>query len=181
MILEKIYFELSKNMDDEYYVELAEKEFLVIPVMIDIMFSENDHSHWAELLLEKISAKNPCSVYPFFEYITEKVKEGETFLRWNIWRIVANLFPCDSRYLWSNVKGDYIKALSSTQIAEFSIAYDCAEKIIKAEPEDMEEILAVLVDATRRDFKIDDVVSPQCGEVAKEKVKLLLETLNNIE
>ena len=177
MSLENIYYELSQNMDDEYYVEFAEKEFLTVPVLIDIMLTENNSR--AESILEKISEKNPWAVYTYFEYITDKIKECERFLCWNFWKIVANILPCDCRNLWSKVKNDYIKSLSSTQIAEFSIACDCAEKIIKAKPEDMEEILAVLVDATRREFKIADVVSLQCNEVAREKVGNLLEHLNN--
>ena len=177
MRLENIYFELSKDMDDEYYIELAEKNILIVPVIVDIMLSEN--SHWAQSLLEKISEKNPWLIYPYFEYITDKINECETFLVWNIWKLVSNILVCDCRNLWNKVKNDYIKALSSVQIAEFSIACDCAEKIIKAKPDDVEEILAVLVDATKREFTIDGVVSVPCSNVAREKVTLLLENLNN--
>lgn len=177
MRLENIYFELSKDMDDEYYIELAEKDILVVPVLIDIMLSDN--SQWAQSLLEKISENNPRLVYPYFEYITDKINDCETFLMWNIWKLISNILVCDYNNCWNKVKDDYIKALNSTQISEFSIACDCAKKIIKAKPDDLEEILKVLVDATKREFLIDGVISVTCSKVAREKVTLLLENLNN--
>ena len=55
MGLERIYFELKKREDDEYYVELAQKDVLLIPVLTDIMLNNsNSMSIWAQMILEKI-------------------------------------------------------------------------------------------------------------------------------
>ena len=61
MGLERIYFELKKREDDEYYIELAQKDVLFVPVRTDIMLNNsNSISIWAQMILEKISEKNPC-------------------------------------------------------------------------------------------------------------------------
>ena len=72
MGLERIYFELKKREDDEYYIELAQKDVLFVPVITDIMLNNsNSISVWAQMLLEKISEKNPLIVYPYIGYISE--------------------------------------------------------------------------------------------------------------
>ena len=56
MGLERIYFELKKREDDEYYIELAQKDVLFVPVITDIMLNNsNSMSIWAQMILEKIS------------------------------------------------------------------------------------------------------------------------------
>lgn len=54
MGLERIYFELRKREEDEYYIDLAQKDVLFIPVITDIMLSEsNPMNIWAQMILEK--------------------------------------------------------------------------------------------------------------------------------
>ena len=86
MSLQNIYFELSKEMDDEYYTELARTEVLLIPVIIDKIYENPVNSFYAEGLLEKISKVLPKLVYPYFSYIAEILNlalEKSTFLHLN--------------------------------------------------------------------------------------------------
>ena len=57
MSIEKVYYELSKGLDDEYYVELASKNVMLVPVLIDFITSEHSFTQKSESLLEK-SVKN---------------------------------------------------------------------------------------------------------------------------
>ena len=50
MSIEKVYYELSKGLDDEYYVELASKNVMLVPVLIDLLRAST-------VLLK---SQNPC-------------------------------------------------------------------------------------------------------------------------
>ena len=91
MGLERIYFELKKREDDEYYIELAQKDVLFIPVITDIMLNNsNSISVWAQMILEKISEKNPLIVYPYIGYISEIIDRKTIFNSWSVWKIITD-------------------------------------------------------------------------------------------
>ncbi len=177
MRIDRIYFEFSQNMEDEYYIKLAETEVMVVPVLVDMLISSKKSSGYAQKLLEKISVENPLLVYPYTEYIMQGITNKSNFTKWNNWKIITNLLSCDYLNLWSKIKPDYINALNSDQITEFSITCDCVPKVISAKPEDREEILAILKSVESREFKIAGTVTEQCGLVAREKVNELFENM----
>lgn len=179
MGLERIYFELRKREDDEYYVELAQNDVLFIPVITDIMLSEsNPMNIWAQMLLEKISEENPLIVYPYIGYISQVIDKKTIFNSWNVWKIISNLLVCDYQNYWENLKNKYYNSLNSERIAEFSIACDCACKIISAKPEEEKPITDILKNMENRDFYINENLSPKSSEVAKNKAKEVLNALS---
>lgn len=179
MGLERIYFELRKREDDEYYVELARNDVLFIPVITDIMLSEsNPMNIWVQMLLEKISEENPLIVYPYIGYISQVIDKKTIFNSWNVWKIISNLLVCDYQNYWENLKNKYYNSLNSERIAEFSIACDCACKIISAKPEEEKPITDILKNMENRDFYINENLSPKSSEVAKTKAQEVLNELN---
>ncbi|WP_294464176.1 hypothetical protein [uncultured Ruminococcus sp.] len=179
MGLERIYFELRKREDDEYYVELAQNDVLFIPVITDIMLSDsNPMNIWAQMLLEKISEENPLIVYPYIGYISQVIDKKTIFNSWNVWKIISNLLVCDYQNYWENLKNKYYNSLNSERIAEFSIACDCACKIISAKPEEEKPITDILKNMKNRDFYINENLSPKSSEVAKNKAQEVLNELN---
>lgn len=178
MSIEKIYYEFSKGLDDQYYMDLASREVLVVPLLIDIMFESSTNSRWAENLIEKISEKNPRIVYPYFNYISQAFDKTNVFISWNVWKIISNILECDSDNLWENVRLKYFKALNSNMIAEFSIVCDCARKVIAYKPEEKDKICKTLVHIDEREFVVAGEISPQSLEVAKEKVQNLFLEIN---
>lgn len=179
MGLERIYFELRKREEDEYYVELAQKDVLLIPVITDIMLSEsNPMSVWAQMILEKISNENPLIVYPYIGYISKVIDKKTIFNSWNVWKIIANLLVCDYQNYWDNIKNKYYTSLKSERIAEFSIACECACKIISAKPDEEKPISDILRNMDNRNFCINENLSPKSNEVAKNKAREVLNTLS---
>ena len=176
MGLERIYFELRRE-DDEYYVKLARNDVLFIPVITDIMLSEsNPMNIWAQMLLEKISEENPLIVYPYIGYISQVIDKKTIFNSWNVWKIISNLLVCDYQNYWENLKNKYYNSLNSERIAEFSIACDCACKIISEKPEEEKPITDIL-----KIWKIETLyqrnLSPKSSEVAKNKAQEVLNAL----
>lgn len=179
MGLERIYFELRKREDDEYYVELARNDVLFIPVITDIMLSEsNPMNIWAQMLLEKISEENPLIVYPYIGYISQVIDKKTILNSWNVWKIISNLLVCDYQNYWENLKNKYYNSLNSERIAEFSIACDCACKIISEKPEEEKPITDILKNMENRDFYINENLSPKSSEVAKNKAQEVLNALS---
>lgn len=80
MNLIQIYGELSKNEDNEYYVELSKDEVLVIPVIIEIAqdgsYSERKKS---ASILEKISKSQPYQLAVFAQYIIKAISDNSDF------------------------------------------------------------------------------------------------------
>ena len=179
MGLEKIYFELKKREDDEYYIELAQKDVLFVPVITDIMLNNsNSISVWAQMILEKISEKNPLIVYPYIGYISEIIDRKTIFNSWSVWKIITNLLVCDYQNYWDNLKSKYYASLKSERIAEFSIACECACKIISAKPDEEKPITDILKDMDNRNFYINEILSPKSSEVAKNKAQEVLNLLS---
>lgn len=179
MGLERIYFELKKREDDEYYIELAQNDVLFMSVVTDIMLSEsNPMNIWAQILLEKISEENPLIVYPYIGYISKVIDKKTIFNSWNVWKIISNLLVCDYQNYWEKVKNKYYNSLNSERIAEFSIACDCACKIISAKPEEEKPITDILKNMDNRSFYINENLSLKSSEVAKNKAQEVLNALS---
>lgn len=178
MILQNIYNDIFQDMDDDYYVELAEREVMVIPVLIDIMFGISPiYAVRAQEILETISLEKPKLVYPFFEYLERVIDSTNLFLAWNTWKIITNLLDIDSEGKWERVSKRFIDALNSENISEFSITCECAQRIIKSKPSESEKILAVFSNIDNRVFKISGEVSEASKQVAKEKIQEFFENV----
>lgn len=177
MSLEKVYFEFSKGYNDNYYVELAQTEVLVVPIIIDSICDNLSNCRRSERVLEKISKNNPRIVYPYYEYILRLFDSKDRFISWNTWKIITNILSCDTENIWNNLRQKFFEALSSNLIAEFSIACDCVENILKYKPEDKNKIFEILENVSTRDFMFENDPSPTCSAVAEEKVKILFENI----
>ena len=72
MKTEQIFQEFEQRFEKEYYAQLASKEILTVPLLIEI-FLDDDYAnaHWAEQVLEYICEVNPKLVYPFFEFVAK--------------------------------------------------------------------------------------------------------------
>lgn len=72
MKTEQIFQEFEQRLEKEYYAQLASKEILTVPLLIEI-FLDDDYAnaHWAEQVLEYICEVNPKLVYPFFEFVAD--------------------------------------------------------------------------------------------------------------
>lgn len=179
MGLERIYFELRKREDDEYYIDLAQKDVLFIPVITDIMLREsNSMNLWAQMILEKISEENPLIVYPYIGYISQVFDKESIFNSWNVWKIISNILVYDYQNYWEKLKNKYYDSLKSERIAEFSIACECARKIISAKPNEQKPITDILKDIENRKFYINEDFSIKSGEIAKKKAQELLDALS---
>jgi len=180
MGLERIYFELKKREDDEYYIELAKSDVLFIPVITDIMLNAtNSMNIWAQMLLERISEENPLIVYPYISYISQIIDKDTIFDSWNVWKIISNLLVCDYQNYWEKLRNKYYSSLKSERIAEFSIACECACKIITAKPDEEKPITEILKDMDNRSFYINGNLSPKSNEVAKNKAHEVLNILSS--
>lgn len=180
MGLERIYFELKKREEDEYYIKLAENDVLFIPVITDIMLNAtNSMNLWAQMLLERISEENPLIVYPYIGYISRIIDKDTIFDSWNVWKIISNLLVCDYQNYWEKLRNKYYASLNSERIAEFSIACDCACKIISAKPDEEKTITEILKDMDNRSFYINGNLSSKSNEVAKNKAHEVLNILSS--
>ncbi|MCH5296076.1 MAG: hypothetical protein J1E85_00235 [Ruminococcus sp.] len=176
MNLMQIYFEISKNKTDEYYIELSKNEVLVIPILIEIAqdgtYSERKRS---ASILEKISENQPYQMAVFAHYIIKAISDHRDFSSWCLWKCIENIFDLLDV---SVVEDEFIKALNSNILGEYSIACDCAEKYILNYPKSKNKIIDILKNVHDRDFIVEGRVSEICGEIAAEKALLLLDKLN---
>ena len=182
MNIENIYYELSQARSDKYYIELAGKEVMLIPVLIDILNDSNSlNVSRAVRLIEKISVVYPRLVYPYFHFIAKLFDNKGCLNIWTVWKIIANVLKYDMDNLWEEVREKYYSALNSQHLAEFSIACDCAKSIIDAKPEEKDKIFEILNSVDTRSFAIAGEVSVQCGLVAVEKANETLLLLNSVD
>lgn len=82
MKTEQIFQEFEQRLEKEYYAQLASKEILTVPLLIEI-FLDDDYAnaHWAEQVLEYICEVNPKLVYPFFDLLPKVLTNATAFLR----------------------------------------------------------------------------------------------------
>lgn len=175
MNLIQIYGELSKNEDNEYYVELSKDEVLVIPVIIEIAqdgsYSERKKS---ASILEKISKSQPYQLAVFAQYIIKAISENSDFSSWCLWKSIENIFDLLDAGI---VENEYISALNSNVLGEFSIACDCAEKYVLSYPNSKEQIIGILKSVQNRNFIVEGEISTVCSQIAAQKAKLVLDKI----
>lgn len=175
MNFDKIYSEFEKGKDDEYYAQLAQREVLVIPMLVQIMIDDSSsNSRWAVRVLEKISVENPYIVYPYFEYIAKIFDNPDRAEAWNSWKLVANMLCADFRNLWKRIKEKYFCALQSCLITEYLAALSAADKIIAAKPQDKERIIEIVSSVGEREFRVCNEASPQSTVIAVEATENFL-------
>lgn len=82
MKTEQIFQEFEQRLEKEYYAQLASKEILTVPLLIEI-FLDDDYAnaHWAEQVLEYICEVNPKLVYPFLNLLPKVLTTATAFLR----------------------------------------------------------------------------------------------------
>lgn len=175
MNLMQIYFEISKNKTDEYYVNLSNDEALMIPILIEIAqygtYSERKRS---ASILEKISKNQPYQMAVFAHYIIKAISDNSDFSSWCLWKSIENIFDLLDVNV---VEDEFIKALNSNILGEYSIACDCVEKYILNYPKNKNKIIDILNNVHDREFFVEGKVSEICGEIAVEKASLLLDKL----
>lgn len=169
MKTEQIFQEFEQRLEKEYYAQLASKEILTVPLLIEI-FLDDDYAnaHWAEQVLEYICEVNPKLVYPFFEFVA-----------WNTWKMITKLLPTDTENKFESVKERFYDALASKTPAEFSIACDCAVSVFINKADEQKKLLDILKKSAEHKFYIGDTEIENSGEIAKEKVQLFLERIMN--
>lgn len=177
MNLMQIYAELSKNETDEYYVNLSESEVLLMPVLIEIAtdgtYSERKKS---ANILEKISKTQQYQLTVFAQYIIKAISIHNDFSSWYLWKVIENIFDLLDVDV---VETEFIKALNSNILGEYSIACDCAGKYIQSFPNSKNRIIDILKSVQNRDFIVGENVSKICGEIACQKALSALDEINS--
>lgn len=175
MNLMQSYYELLKNKSDDYYVELAEKEVLMIPLIIETAQNGNySERKKSANILEKVSEKQPCLISVFVNYIVQAISTHNDFSSWCLWNSVKNVFNLIDGNI---IEKEFFKALNSNVLGEFSIACECVEKYVLNFPESRDKIINILKNVRNRDFYIQNNLSEACGEIALEKALLLIDKL----
>lgn len=175
-----VFQEFEQRLEKEYYAQLASKEILTVPLLIEI-FLDDDYAnaHWAEQVLEYICEVNPKLVYPFFEFVAKGLDNCNGFLAWSTWKMITKLLPTDTENKFESVKERFYDALASKTPAEFSIACDCAVSVFINKADEQKKLLDILKKSAEHKFYIGDTEIENSGEIAKEKVQLFLERIMN--
>lgn len=177
MNLMQIYCELSKNKADDYYVELSKNEVLLLPVLIGITvdgtYSERKRS---ANILQKISKSQPYQMAVFADYIIKSISIHSDFSSWYLWKCIENIFDLLDVNL---VEDEFIKALNSNILGEYSIACDCVANYILSYPNSKNKIIDILESVQNRDFIVEGKVSEICGEIACQKALSVLDEINS--
>ncbi len=178
MNIMQIFQEISDNRNDNYYIELAQNEVLLIPALIEIT-SDGSYSERMKgyKLINKISQKYPEKIIPFTGYIIRIFDKHSDLPSWCIWKVLSNIAHVinDEEYLLID---RFIKALDSDNISEFSIACDCAARFAEVFPESRKRIEASLKTVESREFILSGEASESCHNIALEKVKSFYDSIN---
>ncbi len=155
MKTEQIFQEFEQRLEKEYYAQLASKEILTVPLLIEI-FLDDDYAnaHWAEQVLEYICEVNPKLVYPFFEFVAKGLDNCNGFLAWNTWKLITKLLPTDTENKFESVKERFYDALVSKTPAEFSIACDCAVSVFINKADEQKKLLDILRNPLNTSFTL---------------------------
>ena len=82
MKTEQIFQEFEQRFEKEYYAQLASKEILTVPLLIEI-FLDDDYAnaHWAEQVLEYICEVNPNLSIRSLNLLPKVLTTAMAFLR----------------------------------------------------------------------------------------------------
>lgn len=176
MNLMQIYCELSENKSDKYYIELSNNEVLFLPALIEIAqdgtYAERKRS--ADILM-KISENQPYQFAVFAQYIIKAIAKHNDFSSWCLWKSIEKVFDLLDV---SVVEDEFLKALNSNILGEYSIACDCVENFISNYPNSRNKIDEILQNVKYRDFIVEGEVSEICGKIAAEKTLSTIDKLN---
>lgn len=172
MNIEEIYIQIFNN-DDDSIIELAKKEVMVIPILVNTMLDNADNR--AEKILIQLSEQSPILVYQYFTYISQMADRYNNSAAWNMWKIIANVLIVDLFDLWEYVKPKYFNSFKSEIITEVLISISTAKTIIKYKPNDKDIIIEAIKDCVNNNYKICGEAAPHIKAVAENAVKEFFE------
>lgn len=175
MNLMQIYCELSENKSDDFYIELSKNEVLFLPALIEIAQdgSYTERKRSADILM-KISENQPYQFAIFAQYIVKAIAKHNDFSSWCLWKSIDKIFDLLDVSL---VEDEFIKALNSNILGEYSIACDCVENYVSSYPKSRNKIADILQNVKYREFVVDGEVSEICGKIAYEKAISIINML----
>lgn len=169
MNLMQLYNELLNNESNSYYAQLAEKEILLIPILIEVV-SDSKYSERmkAKSILEIISQNSPEKLVCYFDYLVSALSRYDDLACWCLWKIVVNLIEYNPS-LWEKASDKFVDCLGTSDLGKFCIVCDCCSKIAASCPQAKDVLTDALKAVPNRQFFVGKEQSQTTTEIAIEK------------
>jgi hypothetical protein len=153
---------VRKGANHERLAECLVAESALLPEVLGRLGSDEPHiKYGCSKVLRLLSEKQPALLYPRFLYFAGLLHAGNSFIKWDAARIVANLAVVDSDGLMAKTLDRYLEPICGPVMITAATAIQGASRIALARPELAARIVRAVLKVERAHYQ-----TAECRNVA---------------
>jgi hypothetical protein len=163
-ILDKV---ASKGADLSVLADQLIKDGKQISILIEALKTEKSAKKFSyEKVLRLVSAKQPASIYPYFDFFSNLLDHDNSFLKWGAIITIANLTPADAQNKFEALFPKYFAPISGPTMIAAANIIGSSITIVQAKPALTDAITHEILKVEKAKFLLKGQLSPECRNVA---------------
>jgi hypothetical protein len=157
----------SKGADLSVLADRLIKDSKQIPNLIEALKTEKSAKKFAfEKVLRLVSAKQPASIYPYFDFFCGLLHHDNNFLKWGAIMTIANLTAADAQKKFEALFPKYYAPISGPTMITAGNIIGGSVTIVRAKPALTDAITREILKVEKAKFLLKGQLSPECRNVA---------------
>ena len=157
----------SKGADLDVLADQLIKDSKQIPILIEALKTEKSAKKFSyEKALRLVSAKQPASIYPYFDFFCSLLDHDNNFLKWGAIMTIANLTAADAQKKFEALFPKYFAPISGPTMIAAANIIGSSITIVQAKPALTDAITHEILKVEKAKFLLRGQPSPECRNVA---------------
>jgi hypothetical protein len=157
----------SKGADLSVLADQLIKDSKQIPILIEALKTEKSAKKFSyEKVLRLVSAKQPTSIYPYFDFFCSLLDHDNNFLKWGAIMTIANLTAADDQKKFEALFPKYFAPISGPTMVTAANIIGSSVTIAQAKPALTDAIAREILKVEKTKFILKGQLSPECRNVA---------------
>jgi hypothetical protein len=138
-----------------------------ISILVEALITEKSSKKFAyEKVLRLISAKQPASIYPYFDFFSSLLDHDNNFLKWGAIITIANLTAADAQKKFEALFPKYFAPICGPTMVTAANIIGSSLTIARAKPMLTDAITHEILKVDKAKFLLKGKKSPECRNVA---------------
>jgi hypothetical protein len=157
----------AKGADLSAMADRLIKDSDQISMLVEALKTEKSAKKFAyEKVLRFISAKQPASIYPYFDFFSNLLDHDNNFLKWGAIITIANLTAADAHKKFEALFPKYFAPISGPTMVTAANIIVSSITIARAKPALTDAITHEMLKVDKAKFLLKGQESPECRNVA---------------
>jgi hypothetical protein len=157
----------AKGADLSVIADQLIKDRQQISILVEALKTEKRAKKFTyEKALRLVSAKQPASIYPYFDFFCGLLDHDNNFLKWGAIITIANLTAADAQNKFESLFPKYFAPISGQVMVTAANIIGSSVTIAQAKPALTDAIAREILKVEKAKYLLKGQLSPECRNVA---------------